>query len=250
MKKYIYYGSSKPDTTIIYIHGGGYVMGDQSDLPFVISNYIITNNLALITIDYPLAPQSSVAQTQQYVEGLINDLIRTFNIESYLVMGRSSGANLTLGLNPQQLHIQPLGLISFYGYFSNDLEWMKLPINNLDYPADTELINKIAKEEMTYTRSIASAYPYYYSLRKNGLWPSTIGMIKQDPLWDPNTAVFIAHSIFDPDVPYRAAIAISKYFPNHTLHTSTSKAHAFDQTIDENDKLISDLNTFIKKIKL
>ena len=57
MKKYIYYGSSKPDTTIIYIHGGGYVMGDQSDLPFVISNYIITNN-ALITIDYPLAPQS------------------------------------------------------------------------------------------------------------------------------------------------------------------------------------------------
>ena len=65
---------------------------------------------------------------------------------------------------------------------------MKLPINNLDYPADTELINKIAKEEMTY-RSIASAYPYYYSLeRRAGHLPL---MIKQDALWDPCTCVVL-----------------------------------------------------------
>lgn len=246
MKNYTYYGSHDPKTTIIYIHGGAYVMGDRFDLPETLQSLLIEGDRALITIDYPLAPQVSVDEIIETVTHHINSLIKKYEITSLMLMGRSAGANIVLSIDPNLLIIPVKGLISFYGYSSTDLLWMNDPIRNLDMPLQQQLVHSVNTQDfVSYSRSIHSTYGYYYTLRKLGVWQETVGLKHKEILWPNNIRIFIAHSIFDPDVPFRCSLSLKNYFNHCTTYTSNSKKHAFDHDLNEQSDLFETLNLFL-----
>lgn len=248
MKKYTYYGSSTSDATIIYLHGGGYVMGDQHDLPVELSD-LLSANFNLITLDYPLAPQLGHIDIVDYVEQEINILIKNYNIKNLILMGRSSGSNLIMSMIPDHLTVKPKAIVSFYGYASTDTSWLTDAIKGLDFPVSEELVNTINNSsETVYSRNLEATYPYYYSLRKNGQWPLIINFKQRELLWDKDIPIFIAHSIFDTDVPFKAALELRKHFSNHKLYTSQSKKHAFDHDSDELSKLLIELQVFFDSL--
>lgn len=246
MKNYTLYGSTTANVTTIYIHGGGYVMGERNDLPLDLIESLTHDNRQLITIDYPLAPQMKVPSIVSYVEGQINELIKEYDITKLILFGRSSGANLMLTIDPNALSIPISGLISFYGYNSNDLSWMSSAIMNSDYPIQDGIIKVIEEQtETSFSRPLLSTYPYYYSLRKLSLWSKDIGIEKQEILWPKDLKIFVAHSIFDPDVPFKCSLEITNHFNDALLYKSISKQHAFDQNGTESSILLAQLLLFL-----
>lgn len=248
MKKYTYYGSKKPNQTILYIHGGGHVMGQSDDLPEVLISHLLHPNNALITLDYPLAPQVNVQEITDFITNAINEICLTYNLKSYLIFGRSSGANIMLTLDPSELQLMPKSLISFYGYASLNLDWMTDPIRDLDFNYDHSLLEKYKDDSLVYRRSLDITYPYYFALRKSGCWPEVVGMTKKKILWQHDIPIFVAHSIFDPDVPYHCSTTIRNHFSNNTLLTSTCKQHAFDHKDSEQTILLNALDKFLNSI--
>ncbi len=246
MENYTYYGSQSPSTTIIYIHGGAYVMGNRFDLPKKLSELLTKNNRALITIDYPLAPQVKYEEIVLTVTQLLNDLIIKYKISNLILMGRSAGSNIMLSLDPQKLKTHVQSLISFYGYASLETDWMNDEILNLDVHLNTKLVNTMKDDHtLVYQRDIQTTYLYYANLRKTKQWVSTVGFINKEILWPNNIPLFIAHSIYDPDVPYRCSFVLKNHFKRTTSYTSTSKQHAFDHDPLEQDELFHSLITYL-----
>lgn len=229
------------NTTILYIHGGGYVMGDKDDLPDYLTTTFKDLGYNLVGVNYPLAPQAQYEEILDYVLDRIN------TIEGdYILFGRSAGANIILSLDKNKLKNQPKKLILFYGYPSTDLSWMTQEITNLNMPYDNDLIVRMSEHhEVLYSRPLEEAYSYYYALRKSGQWPGLIGIKKTPITLDSTTPILIAHSIFDPDVPYHNAKTIRSYFTNNTMITSTSKKHAFDHDESEMGKFTQALKDFL-----
>lgn len=248
MKNYIYYGNNSSDTMLIYLHGGGYVMGDQSDLPIELSD-ILMSKYSLITLNYPLAPQCAYTDIVNYVENQINDLTKEFQIKNLILMGRSSGANTIMSIDPSNLDLNPNAIISFYGYSSSDLSWMSDEIVGLDFKVNKNLVASIENSnEIVYSRDLETTYPYYYALRKSKRWPSVINIEERALRLSSDTPIFIAHSIFDTDVPFKAALELRNHFSKSTLYTSTSKKHAFDHDSVELDKLLPKLIDFLNNL--
>lgn len=248
MKKYTYNENKNSNLLIIYIHGGGYVMGSRDDLPSELEA-LLKEKASLITVDYPLAPQCKYADIITYLEEKINFFASEYPDKKLILMGRSSGSNSIMSIDPSHLKISPCAIISFYGYSSKDLSWMSDAINGLEFPINHELAINIENDSTpVYNRDLDFSYPYYYSLRKLGRWPSVIDIKQRDLLWNKNIPIFIAHSIFDTDVPFKAAIALRNHFSKSTLFTSQSKKHAFDHDMSELSKLLIDLNLFIENL--
>lgn len=112
--------SQQTDPIAIYFHGGGLIYGSKNDLPHSLINTFLKKGINIISIDYFLAPNSSIStiikDTFTTVDILIHQL---FPNQSYLLIGRSSGSFLMF--QTMQLIIQngvrfPSRLINFYGY--------------------------------------------------------------------------------------------------------------------------------------
>ena len=246
MTHYTYHGKADASKHIIYLHGGGYVMGDRHDLPLELLNLLSHNEHALIALDYPLAPQSKVSDTVTFCENMINTLIETYAIQNLTLMGRSSGGNIILNIDPINIHCSIQKLILFYTYASSDTTWMSDPINDLEIPINKKLVEEIgAISEPQFQRSLQSAYSYYYSLRKLGIWPQTIGIHQAPILLDPSIPTFIALSIFDPDVPYHCAKVLRNTFTHSQMYTSTARKHAIDHEANDLAQILELLETFI-----
>lgn len=250
MLNYTLYPSTQPKTHIIYIHGGGYVIGDRHDLPQYLIDSFNHNNINLYSIDYPLAPQVTFSEIITSVYDTINSLIQKYDLPEIILFGRSAGANIILNLDPAKLNATISKLILFYGYPSLDLQSLQGPVNNLDMPAQIKQVETInTSAEIMYERNILQYYSYYYSLRKLGQWITTVGMSEQAILFPVTTPIYIAHSIFDPDVPYKYSNLIKQHFEDTTLYTSTLKVHAIDHDEAEYNKFKDQVITFINTKK-
>lgn len=224
MKHITIYGEDNSNT-ILYIHGGGLVMGSRTDLPPKIINLLVDNGFRIISIDYPLAPKYTHTAIVQYLQNTIASLLKAFSISKYFILGRSAGANLILNLNPLMFPLAPKGLILFYGYGLDDMEWIYENVNE-NYPPFTNSFD-INQDVMSRDESF---FPYYLQLRKNGTWPTITKLQKNPCLWNPSIPVLLFHSILDPDVPFYASLRIKDYFSNAILVKDTQKKHAIDHT--------------------
>ncbi|CAM3622538.1 alpha/beta hydrolase [Erysipelothrix urinaevulpis] len=250
MENIILIGNPKAEKTILYIHGGGYVMGSANDLPQELQALFIENDYKILGLNYPLAPQVHVDIILEEIESMINQALQSYSVDSYSLLGRSSGGNAMLSINPQNLLLEPQSLLLFYTYASLDLSWMHQAIRNLDYPINKTLVETTnTSKQIQYSRSIDDFYSYYYSLRKMGIWPDTIQIKTHDILWDRNMPSFIIHSMFDPDVPYRCALELKDYFINSEFLTFTQKQHAIDHNLDIIDEIVVKLNDFLTTLK-
>ena len=127
----IYTPNSKKvsSTGLIYIHGGGWVMGDLDSHDKVCVDLSINCNIIVISIDYSLSPENPypVALNQcfsiylQYLSG--SNLFKKLDLKNLLIAGDSAGGNLTasliLKIKKEKLPL-PKGQILIYPCLSTD----------------------------------------------------------------------------------------------------------------------------------
>ena len=116
-------------TGIIYIHGGGWVMGDLNSHDRVCVDLSINCNIVVISIDYSLSPENPypIALNQCFSIYLAylskKNLFKRLNLKNMLIAGDSAGGNLTasliLKIKKEKLPL-PKGQILIYPCLSID----------------------------------------------------------------------------------------------------------------------------------
>ena len=131
IKTRIYIPNSKKvsSTGLIYIHGGGWVMGDLDSHDKVCVDLSINCNTTVISIDYSLSPENPypIALNQcfsiylQYLNR--SNIFKKLDLNNLLIAGDSAGGNLTasliLKIKKEKLPL-PKGQILIYPCLSTD----------------------------------------------------------------------------------------------------------------------------------
>ena len=89
--------------TIIYIHGGGWVLGSANFYSLLLHHLANELKRTIISIDYPLAPEHPFPEGFEYLYNAIKNLCfnsTKFSIdkENLIIMGDSAGANLATSI--------------------------------------------------------------------------------------------------------------------------------------------------------
>lgn len=233
-------------TTILYFHGGGFVFGSRKDLPQQYIELLASSGIGILAIDYPLAPETKLATilktTSEIMDWLINHFLPEFNQEHYFMMGRSAGAFLALanGLYANHLDVQPLGIISLYGYFNlNDASFSVPNRHYLKYPKvnDQTVAAQIQKEPLVESEN-QNRYLLYLAARQKGDWLNLFlsssdqkrkfSLSKEDLKSLPS--LFISAATGDPDIPVRQSRQLANFHPDATLKLFEVDEHDFDRT--------------------
>ncbi len=203
---------------ILYFHGGGLLYGSREDLPFGHIAQITEAGYTILSFDYPLAPAAKLETILEDVCTSINDYC--INIIKYagkplpyFLWGRSAGAYLALlAAASEKLTQIPAGILSYYGYGLLCDNWFSTP--SLFYrtlPCIKEDCLQLIPGEIHAEGSLDTHYCVYVYARQTGKWKSllyegrekffllnySLRTCKALPC-----ALFCAHSIEDPDVPF------------------------------------------------
>lgn len=93
----------QPLPVLLYMHGGGFVVGCSEDTDYITRRICLENNLVVVSINYPLAPESVFPEALNRcldVERELRCNVDSFRIdfERLLLCGDSAGANLAAGV--------------------------------------------------------------------------------------------------------------------------------------------------------
>ncbi len=230
---------NKKNTTILYFHGGGFLFGQRDDLPYL--NTLVENGFNVLTIDYPLAPETKlvgiIACLEEAVDWFLNhyqDELQ-LNTPNFFLFGRSAGGYLASVLTANNYKEQ-LGLIRFYGYHDFNHGSFTLPSTFYNqYPK----VPPMEAQKMVGKRPLANdsqqpRFPLYLSARQYGNWLSYLGpitenlVVKEESLQEfPPT--FAVHCDQDPDVPVEASRQLAAKSPDTLYIELAANEHDFDR---------------------
>lgn len=80
---------------ILYLHGGGYVLGSAKAYRGFVSQIVSRTNIPALVIDYPLAPEASLPMAPQAALAAWNWLVAQ-GFDRIAIVGDSAGGGLTL----------------------------------------------------------------------------------------------------------------------------------------------------------
>ncbi|MCA9801252.1 MAG: alpha/beta hydrolase [Cyanobacteria bacterium HKST-UBA02] len=88
---------------LLYMHGGGFVVGCSEDTDYITRRICFENNLVVVSINYPLAPESVFPEALNRCLNVERELRSNadsfqFDFEELLLCGDSAGANLAAGV--------------------------------------------------------------------------------------------------------------------------------------------------------
>ncbi len=217
---------------LIYFHGGGFVSGNKEDFPKEIKRFFLNLGLEIITLDYPLAPETKL---DDIIAWCIKNIPDTNDL---IYFGRSAGAFLAFACAQYK---KPKAIIDFYGYSRLNKDWMnKNPYIN---------IPKISKNsfDKLIDSGLKDRYSVYIYARQNKQWFNFLDTDEIELNLDNIPPTFIWHSLFDPDVPYKEAKWIYEKVNLSELHTSLNKKHEID--LEDFKSIQLALSDFIIKVK-
>ena len=237
---------NRKDKSIIYIHGGGLLYGSRNDLPEKYIDLFLKSGYNLITLDYPLAPEAKLAEILDcLVEGMKwfkENAATTLQLPSseYFLFGRSAGAYLCLLLTAKY-NFQPIGIISFYGYYGLTNRAFSFP--NPYYSSFSAVPKKMA-DRLLYPAPIAGApletrYMLYVYCRQQGTWlDSFISSPYEKIKFSINNEalsklppVFLTASRNDTDVPFTETLNMSEHIQNAVFEAVNGNVHDFDRNV-------------------
>ncbi|WP_438832126.1 alpha/beta hydrolase [Streptococcus pluranimalium] len=211
--------SKEKNVVAIYFHGGGLIYGSKNDLPKSLLHVFLEKGISLVSIDYLLAPNSSV-------ENIIEDAFQTVNYimtdlfpdKKFQFIGRSAGSFIMfqvvnrLILTNSQLPIQ---LVNFYGYDRLDyLETQTEPFQFQKFP--TINFSTPIKDDPLFERFLC----YKEALDHRSL-KSLLGLSDQfndftipDSTFEKFPPTFHTSSSSDKEVPFAISKQLSKKIPN------------------------------------
>lgn len=226
--------------TLIYLHGGGLVFGEKTDLP---SEYleVLRRRFNVLAADYRLAPESDI-------DDIFTDLHDIYHFaaglkhENIYIMGRSAGAYLSL-ITARDFNIA--GVIDFYGYFNfthTDFNYLPHDQKHLSHLLTEDLATSNVRNYITVNEPPDPRYLLYLYYRHKGSWRDVLGidteynadkyrLTKSDLAALP--AIFIVHAKNDPDVPAFFSRKIAKTAPVSQFIEVDTAVHNFDQTVSE-----------------
>ncbi|WP_440896788.1 alpha/beta hydrolase [Amphibacillus sp. Q70] len=236
---------STASQTIIYLHGGGLIYGNRDDLPKEYIEQFLANGFHVITVDYPLAPESKLPTIIHYLRQSIDwflthyrDLLR-ISSQRYILFGRSAGAYLALLLTAKETLIQPDKLILFYGYHLLNTQAFTTPSQyyNQFKEVPKSVISRMITNKMLVDGPIQKRFLIYLYARQTGQWLdflidpshqiSEFELTEKDLQQLPET--FIAQSKQDQDVPYSFAKTLNAHISKNRLYTLEYGEHDFDR---------------------
>lgn len=231
--------------TILYFHGGGLIWGDRDDLPAAYVNSFLNAGYNLLTVDYPLAPETTLPDIYSCVVDAVKwftghfDTVLHLPTNNYSLFGRSAGAYLAL-LVGSDLNIEkkPNKIISFYGYSSIQEPFYLLPSKHYQtYPSmPKSLIDQLIQPKPLAKGTLETRYAIYLYARQTGRWLDLLLPDKKNQnqfsLTDEELTalppVFIAQSRTDQDVPFQQGENLSKKIPDSKFSIIENANHNFD----------------------
>ena len=231
--------------TIIYFHGGGLIWGDRDDLPKTYIDLFLSAGYHLLTVDYPLAPETALPEVYSTAVDAVKWFINHFDTvlhlptNNYSLFGRSAGAYLAL-LVGSDLNIdkKPTKIISFYGYSSIQEPFYLLPSKYYQqYPSiPKSLVDQLIQPEPLAKGILERRYAIYLYARQTGHWLDLVLPDKKNQsqfsLTDDQLAllppVFIAQSKTDQDVPFQQGEYLNKKVSSAKFVVIEQANHDFD----------------------
>lgn len=95
----LFHNDLKHENLIIFLHGGGFVLGGINEANSLCDRVVETTNSAVLSIGYRLAPEFKFPTAYNDTLFVVHDIIKNQskylpNIKNIFVMGESSGGNL------------------------------------------------------------------------------------------------------------------------------------------------------------
>jgi acetyl esterase len=235
---------------ILYYHGGGLLYGVSEDLPGYCLDKLLSSGYDLITFEYLLSPETKLDGIHDSVFSTLEYFYKhpvVFGYENmppYFLFGRSAGAYLALytafRCKTEHSLPVPLGVISFYGYYSFLVpEFQKPAALYLTYPPVPEsLVNSLTAGSPVSSGPVQERCCLYIYARQTGSWTSMLGSVDilakyslTDEQLEQLPPCFFTASSTDPDVPFRISKHMSKTIPGSTLKPVYFLPHDFDRDV-------------------
>jgi len=249
--------SESAGPVLVWIHGGGLIMGGRADLPAWQRDAYLDAGYSVVAIDYRLAPETKLPAITEDVEDACRWVRERFSTilrggsQRTAVIGHSAGGYLTLMAG---LRIQPSpgALVSFYGYGDIVGPWYTRPD---PFYRQQPLVSRQEAEQAVGSVSISETPEshnrdrFYLYCRQQGLWPKEVA--GRDPEAEPEffrhfcplhnlteqyPPTLLLHGDCDTDVPYEQsalmAETLSRAGVENELVTIRNGEHGFDRQRD------------------
>jgi acetyl esterase/lipase len=206
---------------IIYIHGGGLLWGDREDLSEEMIQLYTNNGFALFSIDYRLAPRSTLSDILEDVQDsllwLVNDGPEQFSIDPSRIAVVGSSAGGFLALCTGMFTHKPRAIVSFYGYGDISAQWALEPSK---FYCEKDIVSmEIAKstvsDQIITNATVDERFLLYLYARQSGHWIQEVTglnpslhkeeLLKFCPIYHVTKdfpPTLLLHGTNDVDVPY------------------------------------------------
>jgi len=245
--------SESAGPVLVWIHGGGLIMGGRADLPAWQRDAYLDAGYSVVAIDYRLAPETKLPAITEDVEDACRWVRERFSTilrggsQRTAVIGHSAGGYLTLMAG---LRIQPSpgALVSFYGYGDIAADWYAQPDPfYCRQPAVSrrEAYALVGEKVLSEASGERHRGRFYLYCRQQGLWPREVA--GHDPETEPEAFVpfcpvrnvsadypptLLLHGTDDTDVPYAQSVmmaeALARAGVEHEFITLRGGGHGFD----------------------
>ncbi|MBX3438142.1 MAG: alpha/beta hydrolase [Planctomycetaceae bacterium] len=223
---------------IVWIHGGGLIMGHREGIQPQIRALAEEKGYALVSIDYRLAPETKLPELISDIEAafvwLAGAGAKEFHLDPnrIVVAGGSAGGYLTL-VTGYRVTPKPKALVSLYGYGDLIGDWYSTPSPHPRH--NFQQVSREDAEKQTDGTIVSDArhrkgnggmiYLYY---RQHGIWPEQVSGFSREEIaekiapYEPVRNVtlefpptLLIHGTSDTDVPYEESTMMVDEFRKH-----------------------------------
>jgi acetyl esterase/lipase len=235
---------------LAYLHGGALIMGSRTGVPRQLLDLCQREGIALVSIDYRLAPEVKLPAIIEDVRDAFRWLRKEagrlhLDVDRLVVSGGSAGGYLTM-MCGIAIEPRPKALVAYWGYGDVDGAWYTEPSA---FYRKQPLVKKedafagVNKGILTGSDNpqLQGRRRFYLYLRQNGLWTKEVTGFdpeereKLDPYCPVRNItrvyppILMIHGTTDDDVPYELSAAMAKELERknvpHELITVVGAGH-------------------------
>ena len=244
---------------LLWFHGGALILGSRRDLPTDVRDLGLSVGATVVSVDYRLAPQATIAEIAADVEAAWHWTVRSapgFGATPDRILAAGSSAGGYLALLTGLMDPRPRGVLSYYGYGTFDSAWYTTP--SVHYRSIVPLADEAVARAAVGTAVVVDGYErpdaaqYYFFCRQNGLWPQLAAGVslpaERDVLrrYSPTYQVtsefpetMLLHGTSDNDVPYAEAVALAAMLELHGVPHELISLEGFDHGLVPGDDAAS-----------